>query len=484
MLVSLIILAFLLAVVAAVAFLAWKYSWLDVFFLLWLLMPLWFRGQLSLSLSFFFLDQVFLGVIWPALSVGIFCLLARNFVAGPRMPVGRIILWLILLMFVSLLVSSGVAKSPLDGFAKSLQANLAWMSALVGALGLVALVPTTEEHHDRLIRSFVAVFGYVLPVLMIALALMPTAFSQYFQWDPNWTMVQGEFTRTRSPIGSGISSGLLVMMAMALAVGQLVRGRHLLFYVPVLFLGMGAILFSLARSVVLALAVFSLVFFFRMMMRNLGRTVLVAVAILVLLGPLVGYLATRYDMSRLLDYREVMQSLRFQSAVGAWNAFWDQPVTGYGAGQLYHQVRVPDLLQESTSGEIERVVVVGGMPSAREPHNLYLFIMVEYGLIGVAIFGVGLFFWLRAMWRARAQSGSHWVSLSDAYWAVGIAWGLFSVTNSGPLLDTKTAFGMWVFFFMVLHNAEVVRQQFEWAGEGLEPAGEWLTAGSLSRVAG
>lgn len=481
----LIIFAFVLVLGFIIAALVWQYTLADYLFPVWLLMPLWLRSQFSLKVSFFFMGQVYLGEIWVALGIGVLCLLARSVRQGPKMRVAPSMLWVVLLMVVSTFLAVGLAPSAEDGLAKALQANLMWTAAFIGALGLVALVPTTEEHHDRLIRSFVGAFGYVFPLLMIAMALVPSVFSRYFEWDVNWTMVHGEFTRAPSPVGSGITAGLLAMMAMALAVGQILRGRSVWFYAPVLFVGTTAILFSLARSVLVAVAVFALIYFFRMMMRNLGRTVAMGLVALVLLSPLAVYLSSRYDLSRLTDFREIQQSLRYQSAVGAWNAFQEKPATGHGVGQTYHLVRVPGLLQEDFSGRIERVISVGGMPSAREPHNMYLLILVEYGGVGLLLFGLGMFFWLRTARRARRVSDHNWVSISDAYWAAGIAWLVFLMTNSDPLLNTKSAFGMWAFFFMALHNSQVVERQADlvceaelWSQEADEQEAAPVTTGA------
>ena len=178
-----------------------------------------------------------------------------------------------------------------------------------------------------------------------------------------------------------------------------------------------------------------------------------------LLVPLTWYLAREYDLARLVDFKRLSTTLRYRSALGALNAFGEKPLTGHGVGLVYELIRIPEVVRQSYTGEVQRVITVGGQASALEPHNGYLLIAVEYGLTGVILFGAAVVLWLRRLSRARKASSPDWASVSRAYWIVGIVWLLFLATNSDPVLYTKVSLGMWTFVFMAAHNAELVGEQ-------------------------
>jgi O-antigen ligase len=219
--------------------------------------------------------------------------------------------------------------------------------------------------------------------------------------------------RARGPflqaVANGVSLNLLGLMALHAFMRGRVRGAGatvLLASLPV------AILATMTRAVWLSFAISVGVLVFRSHHRKLRR-ICVAVTILGALGLLV---ALSFDDQRraLTDRLRESGPVDFRRAVyaGGWQMFLEKPWTGWGVKQM------PEELAGHVSGYKERELY---------PHNTYLEILVEHGLLGL-----GLYAWL--MWEMfrlgrgaipegerngllNQQFHAMWPVLLGVYWA-------------------------------------------------------------------
>jgi putative inorganic carbon (HCO3(-)) transporter len=189
--------------------------------------------------------------------------------------------------------------------------------------------------------------------------------------------------RARGPllqaVANGVSLNLLGMLAVhAYRRGAMrgVRAALLLASVPV------AILATMTRAVWLSFGGSVVALIFRCRHRVLcralvGLVVVGAVGLGVVLSPREsdGALSERLEERGPVDYRAAVYA-------GGWDMFLEHPLTGWGFN------RMPAELPRHVSGYKEKVLY---------PHNTYLELLVEHGVVGLA-----LYLWLMwELWRLR-----------------------------------------------------------------------------------
>ena len=184
--------------------------------------------------------------------------------------------------------------------------------------------------------------------------------------------------RARGPLLQAVANGVSLNMLGVLALHATLRGRLrgiraviLLLAVPV------AILATMTRAVWLSFVGSMAVLIFRSRNLRLRRICLVVAAtgvigLLVVLssGDQRRALADRLQESGPLDFRHAVYA-------GSWQMFLEKPLTGWGVNQM------PTELARHVSGYKEKELY---------PHNTYLELLIEHGVIGF-----GLYFWL--MWE-------------------------------------------------------------------------------------
>ena len=220
--------------------------------------------------------------------------------------------------------------------------------------------------------------------------------------------------RARGPLLQAVANGVSLNLLGVLALHAFLRGRLrglkavlLLTSLPI------AILATMTRAVWLSFVVSMGVLIFRAQNRALRRTCLV-VSMIGLVGLLVTLsfddqrraISDRLQESGPLDFRQAVYS-------GGWQMFLEKPLTGWGVNQM------PAELARHVSGYKEKELY---------PHNTYLEILVEHGIVGLALYA-----WL--MWELfrlgrgsvprhehgggllNQQFHSIWPVLLGVYWA-------------------------------------------------------------------
>ncbi len=192
--------------------------------------------------------------------------------------------------------------------------------------------------------------------------------------------------RARGPLLQAVANGVSLNMLGVLALHAFLRGRirglkaaALLASLPV------AILATMTRAVWLSFALSIGILIFLSHNRKLRR-ICIGVTMVGALGLLV---ALSFDDQRrtLTDRLRESGPLDFREAVyaGGWQMFLEKPFTGWGVNQM------PAELARHVSGYKEKELY---------PHNTYLEILVEHGIIGLTLYA-----WL--MWELlRLSRGS------------------------------------------------------------------------------
>ncbi len=253
-------------------------------------------------------------------------------------------------------------------------------------LGAKFIVPFTLFHlaglvfrEERQLRQFelfaLVVLGYLCLTSIAFLAGAKSLIFPRFILDPS---LGHHADRARGPLLQAVANGVSLNLLGVLALHAALRGRirglvaaALLASLPV------AILATMTRAVWLSFVASVGVLILRSHNRA-PRRICVAVAIMAALGVL-ATLSSDDQRRALVDRFEESGPVDFRQAVyaGAWEMFLEKPLIGWGVNQM------PEELARHVSGYREKELY---------PHNTYLELLVEHGILGLA-----LYVWL--MWE-------------------------------------------------------------------------------------
>jgi O-antigen ligase len=184
--------------------------------------------------------------------------------------------------------------------------------------------------------------------------------------------------RARGPLLQAVANGVSLSLLGVVALHSFLRGRMRGIKGAVLLASLPmAVLATMTRAVWLSFAVSIVVLSLRSRNQSLRR-MCAAVSIIAVLGLLISLsfdgeriaLTERLKESGPVDFREAVYS-------GGWEMFLEKPLMGWGVNQM------PAELARHVSGYKEKELY---------PHNTYLELLVEHGMLGM-----GLYAWL--MWE-------------------------------------------------------------------------------------
>ncbi|HEY3974683.1 MAG TPA: O-antigen ligase family protein [Candidatus Sulfotelmatobacter sp.] len=327
------------------------------------------------DVAFYQIDRVAFGLL--IVGVG-----ARAIVLRERLLVLERVSWPMIGLI--LLALASVLAQPFDHETWSLFASK--LIVPFALFHLAALVFTNE----RRIRQFEVYALIVLAYLTFtAIAFLSGAHALIF---PRFILDESlgfHADRARGPLLQAVANGVSLNVLGLLALHAYQRGSArgikivvLLASVPV------AILATMTRAIWLSFAgtVVAVIFLSRKFLRTrtsnrtlrrvcLGVLLVAGVAIAMVLSSreMADALSDRLTEQGPVDYREAVYA-------GGWQMFLERPLTGWG----FHQM--PGELPRHVSGYREKVLY---------PHNTYLELLVEFGVVGLA-----LYLWLMwEMWR-------------------------------------------------------------------------------------
>jgi putative inorganic carbon (hco3(-)) transporter len=330
----------------------------------------WFLAALTAMLlrhpdvPFYEIDRV----AFMVLVVGV---AGRELVKRHRLVIAERVTWP--MIGLAVFAIAGVATQPFDNQTWSLLAAKFIVPFLLFHLAI--LVFTGERQLRRFELFALLVLGYLC---FTSIAFLVGAKSLIF---PRFILDESlgyHVDRARGPLLQAVANGVSLNMLGVLALHANMRGRLrgvrallLLAALPV------AILATMTRAVWLSFLVSMGILIFRSPNRGLRR-VCVAVAVVGVLGVLA---TLSFDDQRHVLRDRLWESgpLDFRQAVyaGCWQMFLEKPLAGWGANQM------PEELARHVSGYKEKELY---------PHNTYLELLIEHGIVGLT-----LYLWL--MWE-------------------------------------------------------------------------------------
>ncbi len=435
------------------------YTIRDLLVLALFLFPLLFLGRFGVAFSARFLGHWYLGFeLFAAVLLVFFLLMKLMSPASGEMRILYSVFLLTCLLLVGL-ASGFINGSSLTDFGATVHASFRWFIPFLLACAAISALPKTPESNARLIDSYILVYGIITPLLILVSALFTSQLAGLMGWDPYAISESAGagFTRGWTPTGSAISSGILVLFAYSMALARLIRKHRVGFNTFVTSLCLISILFTLARSIMISLVVFHLLAFRVTLWRNLSRVLISFLLILILVVPSMIFLSSRYGFERFLLWGGESRNLRWYSALAGLKAGTEKPLLGQGPAQLYWDVRQPMMMP----GRIEeKVITIQDLPSAKEPHNLYILTFAETGLVGLVLLGGAFLYLLHRLKAAKRYSVyiTEYKPDCDAHWSMFITFMFFCLTSASILIYPKVALTSWSALLVGLHTAATVEK--------------------------
>lgn len=270
-------------------------------------------------------------------------------------------------------------------------------------------------------------------------------------------------------MGTGISSGILVVAVSVLCLQNIFQKRRFVFHSVIMGICLVGVLLTLSRSVFLAWILGHFLMLRSHIFKHFRRIVLFFSLLTLFAAYPVYSLVKTYDFSRLMQF-SFEGSLRESSLWAAIEAGAERPALGHGPGVLYEQVRLPLTLRQ---GDMRQDFISGRL-SALEPHNVYVLVFAERGLAGLVVFlAIIVCLGKRLLLDCELTRYfcPHEYPGAQAYFIIAVTASLYCVTWSSFLLYPKAALSFWLLMFMMLHHERSVavslRQPFPWQQQAL-----------------
>ncbi len=290
---------------------------------------------------------------------------------------------------------------------------------------LATIVFTSQRSQNQFESFALVVLAYLSFTSIAFLAGAKSLIFPHFILDPG---LGYHVDRARGPLLQAVANGVSLIMLGLLAVHAYCRGRLkgikaaiLMGSVPI------AVLATMTRAVWLTFAGAVLVLAMQSSNRTLRRTCLTLIcAGLAALAVVLSYPGWREALQDRLQERGPVE---FRSAVysGAWQMFLERPFTGWGVNQM------PAELARHVSGYKERILY---------PHNTYLELLVEHGILGLLLYA-----WLIwELWKlrlGRTFSSRNEGFLSRAFYSLWpVLLGVYAVNASFVVMNYQFVNGL------------------------------------------
>ena len=252
---------------------------------------------------------------------------------------------------------------------------------------------------------FAAGTGFV----MVVFGLLPQTVTSMLGWSRELVQGSGGLVRGQTPLGHPNSVAGILVLFLPVTVILGLRHRSLIwtpFYLGSALFLMGGVLFSMSRA---AAAVAVVVLFLSVLyilgaqawkhMLSLGAAgVFIAVVVWAGLSLLGAYDFSRFWSRRYHENASIER--RIETMTTALRVWRDHPILGASPNSVYPRDEIKPDWEPAAIDDISTIIFYRGHISAVNPHNLYLTILAEYGVLGGGVFFALLGFVLLTLWRA------------------------------------------------------------------------------------
>ncbi len=363
----------------------------------------------------------------------------------------------VLLLFILTGIASTLinAKSA-QGISYSLLAMLKFLTPLC----YVYLVPRLQLKPSdiRIMLKTFLFIGLVIASLVITGSFFPRFYESIFGLERIGSEFESEsFARIALPFGGPNGIGAVLIMILPLCYFTYLYEKKKLY---MCFLGVTSFLLIAAILVTLNRSNFGLLFcllvgflFHRGNYSKIKKYIL-----LFLLMVMAVVLFMKFDFSRL--YKGVESQGRFDSWKTGMIIFKDHPIFGVAPNTIYRRtdtmhVALADYSKLVKSDRLARFYIKSeylrtsykGHTTLYNPHNVYVMVLVEYGLIGFTLFLWIIVNVVRALRRGLRKST---LAIKESYALKGMMWGfvafiLLQIQGDYITLSHEIATFLWIY---------------------------------------
>jgi hypothetical protein len=330
--------------------------------------------------------------------------------------------------YIVLALISGLVNSGVGGFFAAIQVISQSVAPFVLAWILVDRNPRGAPSKKENYSIYLMYLGIIIPSILIISAIRPDIFSSVMGWSINAGDVGQGFMRGWSPIGSTITTGFLVLLAHGLAFHKFINYKSRIDGFIALLTAC-ALIFTVSRSVVLSLIAFylSYVLISKKRMRVFSITLVMVVVVIALAG----FMVTRgYNFERLSESDDFSTYVRYASARASLDQVVSNPVLGGGPGLVYSEIRIDN--QDSKI----KYKTINGKLTVMEPHNGFLLIASEHGLLGLIVCCM-LLWWIWLSYKRETLADF------DLFRSLMFASCCFFLTNSDLIINSQFSVIYW-----------------------------------------
>lgn len=273
---------------------------------------------------------------------------------------------------------------------------------------LIIYAPFRRRRLVLTIQFLIALLG-LAGLIMACFGFLPASLINALGWASANQGTAG-LLRGRLPLGhpNSVAAVIILMLPTAIVLGLAPGGRNYrMFYLACSVLMFSGVLFSLARS---ALIVTTLVLGLTVSYIYFGRgrktitTYLLPAFFAIALVGVVTYLFLTFDFSRFWSrgyYEEATIERRNNSLKTALLVFRDHPVFGVTPDGLYTRLELRPGWEPPMEDNISPIFYYDSSMTAESPHNMYLTVFAESGVLGAICFFSLLALVFRTLWRLR-----------------------------------------------------------------------------------
>jgi hypothetical protein len=424
------------------------------------------RGNFALKVTYWF----------PALCLGFLMFSAltytrpphpattdlRRYLSRAMLLLAAFCLFAILAMPINRVLETHVAKRDLLGEMLALSAIL-----ITAGLGIVTAMTSLTKKNVLLLFRLLIGLGGLSGLLMALFGLLPGRVLGLL----GWTSAIGgtaDLVRGRLPLGhpNTVCAILLLLLPPAVIFGMTrERGFWRLFNLGAAGLMFCGILFALSRSALICMtAGLGLTFGYLLLLaKGPRRTVYVftSLGFAFLLVCVAMYLFSVLDFSRFWArgyYEDASVDRRQDSFRTACLVWGDHPILGVGPDAVYPRFDLRPGWMPEIRDSISPTIYYRGHVTAETPHNLYIALLAEFGVVGGLLFMGLLFTTWRMLWRFR-----RYLSINDDERKVitGLAFGivaylLMEIFSTILTTGLRPAVIFWVYVGLALRYAWLV----------------------------
>ena len=312
-------------------------------------------------------------------------------------------------------------------------------------------------------------FGGLAGFIMSMFGLLPGSVVDALGWTET-SAASVSMIRGRLPLGhpNTVASIMLLLFPAVIILGlgdQRLRWR--LFYLGCALLIFSGTLFALSRGALLcmtftgALSLLYLWSTWHGVRRVLGAA-LIGLFVLGLAGTAL-LLFSRLDFSRFWSrgyHEDASVERRLDSMGTAARVFLDHPLCGITPDALDTRLELRPGWEPVLSDEISPVFLYQGRTTAETPHNFYLMLLAEFGLLGALCFLWLLYRTAAPLWRARRLAGLrvHERRALTAFLLGIMAFLLIGMFEAVLLTSLRANIVFWVYIGLALRYAWLLEQ--------------------------